>query len=44
MGAGVLSPLGPLVYIDPPFDTGANFSFTTEVPESRDSIEPLTQA
>jgi DNA modification methylase len=23
-----------LIYIDPPFDTGANFSFTTTVPES----------
>ena len=24
-----------LIYIDPPFDTGANFSFTATVPESR---------
>src|SRR4051794_13323255 len=28
-----------LVYIDPPFDTGADFSFTTEVPDSDAAIE-----
>lgn len=27
-----------LVYIDPPFDTGADFSFTTTIPESGDSF------
>jgi len=27
-----------LVYIDPPFDTGADFSFTTEIPDSEESI------
>ena len=28
-----------LIYIDPPFDTGADFSFVTDVPESREAIE-----
>ena len=28
-----------LVYIDPPFDTGADFSFTATVPEDPDSVE-----
>ncbi|MEO8954536.1 MAG: site-specific DNA-methyltransferase, partial [Ktedonobacteraceae bacterium] len=27
-----------LIYIDPPFDTGADFSFTTSIPESNDSF------
>ena len=27
-----------LIYIDPPFDTGANFSFTTTIPESDTSF------
>jgi adenine specific DNA methylase Mod len=27
-----------LIYIDPPFDTGADFSFTAEIPESRASL------
>src|SRR5947209_5325926 len=27
-----------LIYIDPPFATGADFSFTTTVPESNDSF------
>lgn len=26
-----------LIYIDPPFDTGANFSFTTTIPPSNDN-------
>src|ERR1700739_3391647 len=28
-----------LIYIDPPFDTGADFSFTATVPENPDSPE-----
>src|SRR5258708_16513878 len=28
-----------LIYIDPPFDTGANFSFVTEVPDSDAPLE-----
>lgn len=28
-----------LIYIDPPFDTGADFSFTTEIPDSGQSLE-----
>lgn len=28
-----------LIYIDPPFDTGADFSFTTEIPETDESLE-----
>ncbi|MDI7267629.1 MAG: DNA methyltransferase [Myxococcota bacterium] len=28
-----------LIYIDPPFDTGADFSFTTEIPETDEAIE-----
>ncbi len=28
-----------LVYIDPPFDTGADFSFTAAIPDSEESIE-----
>src|SRR5579863_7206345 len=28
-----------LVYIDPPFATGADFSFTTDIPESDQSLE-----
>jgi adenine-specific DNA-methyltransferase len=27
-----------LIYIDPPFDTGSDFSFTTEIPESDESL------
>ena len=27
-----------LIYIDPPFDTGADFSFTTKIPESDESF------
>jgi hypothetical protein len=27
-----------LIYIDPPFDTGADFSFTTEIPEGTASL------
>jgi len=27
-----------LIYIDPPFDTGADFSFTTQIPDSTASI------
>jgi len=27
-----------LIYIDPPFDTGANFSFTTRIPDSDTSV------
>ena len=30
-----------LIYIDPPFDTGADFSFTTEIPDADESIEKL---
>jgi len=30
---------GNLIYIDPPFDTGADFSFTATVPENPDSEE-----
>ena len=30
-----------LICIDPPFDTGADFSFTTEVPETDESLEKL---
>src|SRR5215475_7805222 len=29
-----------LIYIDPPFDTGADFSFTAAVPEAPDDDEP----
>jgi len=28
-----------LIYIDPPFDTGADFSYTTSIPESDDYLE-----
>src|SRR5215475_4361665 len=28
-----------LVYIDPPFDTGADFSFSTEIPGSSKSLD-----
>src|SRR5437879_3498583 len=28
-----------LIYIDPPFDTGADFSFTTNIPGSEDLLE-----
>src|SRR5215471_21560828 len=28
-----------LIYIDPPFDTGANFSFTVKVPDNPESDE-----
>jgi len=27
-----------LIYIDPPFDTGADFSFTTQIPDSNESF------
>ncbi len=27
-----------LIYIDPPFDTGSDFSFTTTIPESDDEL------
>ena len=27
-----------LVYIDPPFDTGADFSFTAEIPDTDESV------
>src|SRR6266540_6352316 len=27
-----------LIYIDPPFDTGADFSFTAEIPESDEEL------
>ena len=27
-----------LVYIDPPFDTGANFSFTARIPDAPDTM------
>src|SRR5438477_8385887 len=30
-----------LIYIDPPFDTGADFSFTATVPEGSDADEDL---
>ncbi len=30
-----------LVYIDPPFDTGADFSFTTRIPDSNESLLKL---
>src|SRR5690349_1313592 len=28
-----------LIYIDPPFDTGADFSFSTEIPDSEDELQ-----
>ncbi len=28
-----------LIYIDPPFDTGADFSFTASIPENPDTAE-----
>ncbi len=28
-----------LIYVDPPFDTGADFSFTTQIPESGEELE-----
>jgi DNA modification methylase len=33
-----------LIYIDPPFDTGADFSFTTSIPDHPDSDEDGTTA
>jgi len=33
-----------LIYIDPPFDTGADFSFTTTIPDTDDSQEFVKEA
>src|SRR6266566_2737737 len=33
-----------LIYIDPPFDTGANFSFTATIPSNPDSDEDESTA
>ena len=31
-----------LIYIDPPFDTGANFSFSTTIPQHEDEDETIS--